>query len=134
MNIYTLVMTKESFSDPLVMEVVGSFSTGVKAKKAMMDQIIYMAQNDSLFAETLWKDENHFEFRARVVIDKAVDLFCRDEAKAKLPNEVLAAMWNYLAGEIGSEEGAYYVYSDEAAVREATYRFEVKKNELDPEE
>ena len=131
MNIYTLVMTKESFSDPPVMEVVGSFRTGVKAKKALVEKIVEMAQKDKDFAFALFYDENHSDFQGKM---SSYETSFLREAEAIFPEELEVAMRNYLNQDIGDEEGAYYVYCAAAYDLDATYRFEVKKNELNPEE
>ena len=131
MEIYTLVMTKESFSNNPTMDVFGSFRTGCKAKKALIEKIIEMAQKDEAFAFALFYDENHPDFQEEM---SPYETSFSREAEAVFPEELKVAMYNYLTQEIGDEEGAYYVYCAVAHDRDATYRFDVAKNNLEPEE
>ena len=133
MKIYSLIMTKESFSNPPVLEVFGSYGEELKARSAMIDWIVDMAQKDSNFANALWTDENHSDFCHEVRRMSEVDaepLFYRDKDYEMFPCRVSAAMRSYLDGEIG----AYYVvYSSTAYDRDATYAFHVVENNLDCE-
>ena len=131
MEIYTLVMTKENFSNNPTMEVFGSFRAGCKAKKALVEKIIEMAQKDEAFAFALFYDENHPDFQDEM---SACEASFSREGEAVFPEGLKVAMRNYLNQEIGDEEGAYHVYCAVAHDRDATYRFDVAKNNLEPEE
>ena len=142
MEIYTLMMTKESFSNPPVTEVVGSYREGWRARSALMAKIIDMAQKDVEFAFALWNDENHEDFRD--VLSGHENLFSRGdcfsfpESEVTFPECVKMTMRNYLEQEIGGDEGsyhgAYHVYSSAAYDRDATYRFDIILNDLELED
>ena len=140
MEIYTLVMTSESFSHPHETDVQGSFVDGTKAKRAMIDKIICRAQNDANFAYAMWKDENHSDFPGVMLVGKSCDasypdvesLFDRDMDSVTFPDEVKTAMFNYLNAEIANDCGAYMVYASKGRDVDDTYRFEIFGNHLEP--
>ena len=132
MEIFSIVMSKESFSNPPVVDVIGSHRHFICAKNHLVEKIIDMAQRDSAFAFALWNDENHDDFRPAIGYmrpeKECENFFLRDEDVLEFPEDVKTAMRDYLVGDIWD---AYYVYCSTAEVRDATYRFNIEKNELE---
>ncbi len=136
MEIYTVVMTKESFETPPTMEVFGSFTNEAKAKANMVSNIVKMAKENAAFSYAMWDDENHEDFSEYVGreygnVEECGNLFMRERDKAHFPPKLIAAMYNYLNGEIGDDEGTYHVYSATGFTTDSTFTFDVRKNELE---
>lgn len=132
MEIFTVTMTKESFSDPPVMDVFGSFMDGKRAKEFLVDKIVNMSLGDEVFSEVLWDDENHQDLREEVsrATGIGVDML-PPHGEAGVAS--IEALRNYLDGEIGcgTDGGCYYMYSATAYDRDATFRFDITRNTLE---
>lgn len=132
MEIFTVTMTKESFSDPPVMEVFGSFKDVKRAKEFLVNKIVEMSKTDEVFYEVLWDDENHPDLREEVSRATGIGVDALPpHGEAGVAS--IEALRNYLDGEIGygTAGGCYYMYSATAYDKDATYRFDITKNTLE---
>ena len=121
MNIYTLVETKESFSEPLSVSAVGSYKSIDLARYAIVDRILALAQKDMEFAYAIWNDVKRGDEFRKYMLEKTgrediASYFDREVEKKKFPYGVERAMCLFLLENVGGEE-AYHIYVGDASER-----------------
>lgn len=121
MNVYALVETEESFSDPLSVDVVGSYKSLSFARNALVNRILARAQDDMDFAYAIWNDVNRGDEFRKYMLEKTgrediASYFDREVDKKKFPYAVERAMCLFLLENVGGEE-AYHIYVGDASER-----------------
>lgn len=133
MNVYTLVETKESFSEPLSVSAVGSYKSIDSARDAIVDRILALAQKDMEFAYAIWNDVNRGDEFRKYMLEKTcrediASYFDREVDKKKFPDDVERVMCLFLLENVEGEE-AYHIYVGDAS--ELMIHFDIVENNLE---
>lgn len=131
MEIYTVVCSEDSLSNPCTNLVCGSYITRERAVEACVEKIMDSIENRCDVAYGVFHDSNHERLKEEILSvcdnDEADLYFCRDCKECELPEKVWDVVHMYLAEEVKST-GAYYVYVSTGDYEE--FRFEIVKNNL----
>jgi hypothetical protein len=133
MKVHTLVETEESFSDPLSVDVVGSYKSLSFARSALVNRILARAQEDMKFAYAIWNDANHGEEFREYMLEKTcredvASYFDREVEQKKFPDDVERVMYLFLLENVDGEE-AYHIYVGDAS--EFMVHFDIVENNLE---
>lgn len=133
MKVNTLVETEESFSDPLSVDVVGSYESLRFARNALVNRILARAQDDMAFAYAIWNDANHGEEFREYMLEKTcredvASYFDREVEHKKFPEDVERVMCLFLMENVEGEE-AYHIYVGDAS--ELMVHFDIVENNLE---
>lgn len=133
MNVYALVETEESFSDPLSLDVVGSYKSISSARNALVNRILARAQDDMAFAYAIWNDVNRGDEFREYMLEKTcrediASYFDREVEQKKFPEDVERVMCLFLFENVDGEE-AYHIYVGDAS--EHMIHFDIVESELE---
>lgn len=132
MNVYALVETYESFTDPLSVDVVGVYESLCFARNALVNRILARAQDDMAFAYAIWNDENRGEDFREYMLENTcredvASYFDREVEQKKFPDDVERVMCLFLLENVEGEE-AYHIYVEDES--EHMIHFDIKCTEL----
>ena len=121
MNVYTLVETRESFTEPLSVSAVGSYKSLSRARNAIVNRILALAQEDMEFAYAIWNDVNRGDEFREYMLEKTcrediASYFDREVEQKKFPCDVERVMCLFLLENVEGG-GAYHIYVGDASER-----------------
>ena len=132
MEIYTIVCSEDSVSNPCTNTVDGSYMTRERAVEACVEKIMNRLETRCDVAYGAFHDANHEQLKDEILSvcdeDEANLYFCRDCKECELPEKVWDVVYRYIVDEVRSS-GFYYIYVSTGDYEE--FRFDIVKNNLE---
>lgn len=137
MKIYTPIESRETCFDPLEMKTAGarSFRSIHLARCHLADTVVARAQDDSLFARALLRDENNGDVLREFLEQKTgrTDVkayFIRHDDEVEFPEDIRKALRRFVLDVVIGED-AYHVYAFK--MDDLSIRFDIVESELGKE-
>lgn len=131
MQVFCLLYSEESDTDPLHIDIKGVYSRLETARENMRRLIFGKAEDSDAFAYFLTKDENHDDFRESLERDgvspQELDAFFeRETVSMRMPDGIRKALGRYLDE---NADDSYSVFVGE--YHSQSYRFEIDEQTLE---